>query len=101
MAISLDVFDTTELISFIVAFAAFLAINYLYFTNRDGKKGFDRKYLGLIYGLFLFILLNRFFTNIEAVAYKEIFNLLEHLSSAIAGLVGIMLGWTGLKGDAK
>lgn len=91
-------FDTGELISFIAAFICLLIIAYNYFFKQ--KKGnaslsLDKYSVRLMLIIFLFIFLNRFFTNIEAVAYKELFNLLEHLSSLAAGLTAIIFSWKG------
>ena len=95
------VFDTSEFISLIVASIGFLIIIYLYFFKniKEDKNGLLDVRLMLI--IFVFLFLNRFFTNIEALYYKEFFNFLEHVSSSLAGLAAIMLSWKGFKRWSK
>lgn len=92
-------FDTTELISFFVAIIGLAIIIYAYFFKQS-KQGrlLDKFSVRLMFLIFLFIVSNRFFTNIEAVAYKVIFNLIEHLSSLAAGLTAIVFSWNGIRG---
>ena len=94
-------FDISEFISLIVTSIGFLIIIYLYFFKniKEDKDGLFDVRLMLI--IFLFLFLNRFFTNIEALAYKPLFNLLEHISSSLAGLAAVMLGWKGFKRWSK
>lgn len=96
MAFSIEIFDVTELISFAIAFAALIIIVFLYFfkkPSKEEKELLDRQYKSLIFLIFLFIFLNRFFTNVEAIAYKQFFNLLEHLSSLIASIIAVRLSY--------
>ena len=94
-------FDTTEFISLIVTFLGFVIIIAIYFfkgVKKDKKDLFDVR---LIFIIFVFLLLNRFFTNIEALAYKPFFNLLEHISSALAGISAAILSWKEFKRWSK
>ena len=95
------IFDTSEFISLIVTSIGFLIIIYLYFFKniKKDKNGLLDVRLMLI--IFVFLFLNRFFTNIEALYYKEFFNFLEHVSSSLAGLAAIMLSWKGFKRWSK
>ena len=91
------VFDASEFTSLIVASIGLLIIIYFYFFKKvkeDKKTLIDVR---LILIIFILLFLNRFFTNIEALAYKPFFNLLEHISSALAGVIGVILGWKGFK----
>lgn len=95
------VFDPTEFVSLIIAFMGLLFIIYFYFFKniKKDKEGLIDVRLMLI--IFIFLFLNRFFTNIEVLYYKEFFNLLEHISSALAGVFAILLGWKGFKRWSK
>lgn len=89
-------FDTSEFIGFVIALVGLLVIAYTYFfkqrkSTKSAPSGESSVKLMLI--IFLLIFLNRFFTNIEAIAYKELFNLLEHLSSLIAGFTAVAFSW--------
>lgn len=95
------VFDPTEFVSLILASIGLLVIIYLYFFKnvKKDKEGLIDVRLMLI--IFIFLFLNRFFTNIEVLYYKEFFNLLEHISSALAGVFAILLSWKGFKRWSK
>lgn len=95
------IFDTTEFISLIVTFIGFLFIIYLYFFKGVKKNKEDLLDVKLIFIIFIFLFLNRFFTNIEALGYKPFFNLLEHISSALAGISATILSWKGFKRWSK
>ena len=95
------IFDTTEFISLIVASIGFLFIIYLYFFKGVKKNKEDLFDVRMIFIIFILLFLNRFFTNIEALYYKEFFNLLEHISSALAGIFATILSWKGFKGWSK
>ena len=94
-------FDPTEFISFIVASIGFLVILYLYFFKKikNDKEGLLDVRLILI--IFMFLFLNRLFTNVEVLAYKTFFNLLEHISTVLAASFSIILGWQGFKRWSK
>lgn len=94
-------FDPTELASLIVISIGLLIIIYLYFFKnvKEDKEGlFDVKLLLLI---FIFLFFNRIFTNIEALYYKEFFNLLEHISSLLAGATAVIFSSKGFKRWSK
>ena len=95
------IFDVTEFVSLIIASIGLLIIISLYFFKniKEDKDGLIDVRLMLI--IFIFLFLNRFFTNIEALYYKEFFNFLEHISSSLAGLAAIMLSWKGFKRWSK
>jgi len=94
-------FDTTEFISLIITSIGFIIVIYLYYFKniKEDKDGlFD---LRLMLIIFIFLFLNRFLTNIEALAYKPFFNLLEHISSALAGVTATIFSWNGFKRWSK
>ena len=95
------IFDVTEFVSLIIASIGLLIIISLYFFKniKEDKDGLFDVRLMLI--IFIFLFLNRFFTNIEALYYKEFFNFLEHVSSGLAGLAAIILSWKGFKRWSK
>lgn len=96
MTFSIGIFDGTELISFALAFAALIIIVFLYFLKKPPKEEKElmrRQYKNLIFFIFIFIFLNRFLTNAEAIAYKQFFNLLEHLSSLIASIIAVRFSY--------
>ena len=87
-------FDTSEFISLIAASISLVVLAYIWINGE--KYGLHSKISArLMLLIFLFIFLNRLFTNVEALFYKEIFNLLEHLSSLAAGFVAIIFVWIG------
>jgi len=94
-------FDTTEFISLIAASIGLLIIIYFYFFKK--VKGDKEGLLDvrLIFIIFIFLFLNRFFTNIEALGYKPFFNLLEHISSALAAISAAILSWKGFRRWSK
>jgi len=89
-------FDTSELISFIAAFIGLLVIAYIYFFKQKKEKKSMLSYkspVKMMRLIFLFLFINRLFTNVEAIAYKDFFNLLEHLSSLTMGVAAIIFSW--------
>ena len=96
------VFDTSEFISLIAAFIGLLVIAYLYFFRHAKRnKSFNKSSVQLMFLIFLFVFFNRFFTNVEALAYKSFFNLLEHLSSLAASCIAVVFSWKGIEGWSK
>ncbi len=91
------IFSIIELITFIFMLIAFIFILIAYFKSQRKSKKLIGGFL-LVVG---FILLNRLFTNIEALAFKEFFNLLEHLSVVLAALVFVLVSWLAYKGGIK
>jgi len=75
-------FQTLELVSLGLALLA-LAFMIVVYMKERGKPG-ARKILKAFVMVYLFVFLNRFFTNAEAVAFREVLNLLEHLSIVLA-----------------
>ena len=93
-------FDATEFISFIVVIICLAIISYKHFSRpKKLRTSLGKTSVLLMFLIFLFIASNRFFTNIEAVAYKALFNLIEHLSSLAAGLAALVFSWKGVRGD--
>ena len=95
------VFDASEFMSLIVASIGLLIIIYFYFFKKVKEDKEALIDVRLILIIFIFLFLNRFFTNIEALAYKHFFNLLEHTSSALAGIAAVTLSWKGFKRWSK
>jgi len=99
--LAIFVFDTTEFISLIVASIGFLIIIYLYFFKNIKEEKYGLLDVRLMLIIFVFLFLNRLFTNLEALYYKEFFNYLEHVSSGLAGYTAILLSWKGFKRWSK
>ncbi len=91
------IFDVMELITFVFTLIAFIFILIAYFKSRQKSKK-PWIYFLIISG---FVLLNRLFTNIEVLAFKDFFNLLEHLSVVLAALVFVYVSWLAYKGGIK
>ena len=92
------IFDIIELITFAFALIAFVFILIAYFKTVQKKS---KKLIGGFLLVSGFILLNRVFTNIEVLFFKEFFNLLEHLSVVLAALVFVFVSWLTYKGGIK
>ncbi len=92
------IFSIIELITFIFMLIAFVFILIAYFKSVQKKS---KKLLGGFLLIAGFILLNRVFTNIEALFFKDFFNLLEHLSVVLAALVFVLVSWQAYKGEIK
>jgi hypothetical protein len=90
-------FDVIELITFVFTLIAFIFILIAYFKSRQKSKKLWACFLIIA----CFILLNRLFTNIEALAFKNFFNLLEHLSVAAAALTFVIIIWLVYEGGIK
>ncbi len=91
------IFDIIELITFVFALIAFILILIAYFKRRQKSKKLWIYFLVIS----LFILLNRTFTNIEALFFRDFFNVLEHLCVVLAALVFVLVSWRAYKGGAK
>lgn len=92
------IFDVMELITFVFALIAFILILIAYFmaVKKEMRK--------LLRGFLItacFILLNRIFTNIEVLFFRDFFNLLEHLCIAVAALTFVFMAWLAYKRGAK
>lgn len=83
------IFDTFELITFVMALLGFiiLTINSRKLKNKKLKFAFILA--------FLFILLNRIFTNVEALFFRDFFNLIEHSCKILAALSFAYAGFLG------
>ncbi len=90
------IFDVIELITFVFAFIAFIFIIMAYFMQKQQKK-----LPGGFLVISLFVLLNRIFTNIEALFFRDFFNLLEHLCIAAAALTFVFMAWLTYKRGIK
>ena len=94
-------FDLTEFISFIAVSIGLIIILYSYFFKKPKNSSnqlLDKHSVRIMLIIFLFIFFNRLFTNVEALAYKSFFNLLEHLSSSMAGIMSMILSWSVFRG---
>ena len=83
-------FDLIELITFGIASIAFIFIFRAYLSNLKKRQN---KLLTSFLVISILLLLNRFFTNIEALFYKDLFNLLEHLSVLFTSVVFLHAVW--------
>jgi len=86
---ALAVFDAIEVVTFVFSLIAFIFILKAYLgqtQTRTSKRLWT--YFLIIASL---ILLNRIFTNIEALFYRDIFNLLEHLSIVVAAIAFVYI----------
>jgi hypothetical protein len=93
------IFEVMELITFVFAFIAFIFILSAFFKSMQTAKSKKIWVYFLIIGFF--ILLNRIFTNIEALFFRDFFNLLEHLCVAAAALTFVFMAWLAYKGGIK
>ncbi len=91
------IFSVIELITFVFTLIAFILILIAYFKLEQKSKRLWAYFFIIVF----FILLNRVFTNIEALAFKELFNLLEHLCIILAALVFVHVTWLAYKGEIK
>lgn len=82
-------FDTIEIITFAFNLVAFFFIYKAYATVIDNPE--IKKFWRLFLLVAVFFSLNRFFTNVEAIGLRSLFNLLEHLSVLGAGLFFVLV----------
>ncbi|MEW6067942.1 MAG: hypothetical protein AB1610_06600 [Nitrospirota bacterium] len=73
-------FEPNEIINFIIGIISLLMF-VLIFRRRSLPR------LWLIYAGFFFVLSGRLFSLVEHVAYHDFFNMIEHLSYALAGML--------------
>ena len=92
-------FDTIEVITLIFNMIAFLFIFKAYLIGIDTPA--TKKFWGLFLLIAFFVLLNRIFTNLEALALKEAFNLMEHFSTLIAAVILAFVAKNALKGESN
>ncbi len=91
------VFDPTEFASLLVSIIGMSYLLYAYFYKKKKYEEESNFSLGIFLCVVAFVFLNRIFTNVEAIAYKELFNLLEHLAMLLSGLFAIALAWGGMR----
>jgi len=97
-------FDTTEFISLIAASVGLIIIIFIYLFRKRANASnrlLDTTSVSLMLLIFLFIFFNRLFTNVEAIAYKPFFNLLEHLSILTASIISFIVSWLGIRGGSN
>ena len=82
-------FDAIEIITFAFNLISFLFICKAYYASTDNPE--IKKFWKLFLLIAVFFLLNRFFTNIEAIGLIDIFNVLEHVSILVAGLLFVFV----------
>lgn len=82
-------FDTIEVITFAFNLAAFFFIYKAYISSIGGPE--IKRFWRLFLLIAIFFLLNRFFTNIEAIGARDFFNLIEHMSTLVAGLLFVLV----------
>ncbi|HLC50110.1 MAG TPA: hypothetical protein VJI97_01660 [Candidatus Nanoarchaeia archaeon] len=92
-------FDIIEIVTLAISLAAFLLI--LKAHNEKINTPESKKLWMQFLLIAFFILLNRIFTNVEVLAYKPFFNLLEHLSTLIAAFIFLLAARSALKGDSS
>ena len=83
------IFEPIELITFGVILVSFVLFLRTYLKNKESNK----EIWNCLFVIGVFILLNRIFTNIEVLAYGDLFNLLEHLSMLLASVVFVYFSW--------
>ena len=86
---SIGPFDTIEIVTFVFNLIAFFFIYKAYVTVIDNPE--IKKFWKLFLLISVFFLLNRFFTNLEAIGLRDIFNILEHISILVAGAVFMLV----------
>jgi len=91
-------FDNIELITLIINLVTFAFIFKAY------KKGINTSESKKFWTYFLWVailfLLNRIFTNVEVLAFRSFFNIIEHLSILAAAFVFILATKNALKGES-
>ncbi len=93
------IFEIIELITFVFALIAFIFVLSAYFKRQQAAES---KKLWLCFLLIAgFFLLNRTFTNIEALFFRDFFNLLEHLSILAAASIFVHVSWLVYEGKIK
>jgi len=91
--------ETIELVTLGIAVVVFILMIIAYAKQRMYK---DSNFLvSTFIFIYLFVLLNRVFTNIENLFFKELFNLLEHLSILLVAFGFVYLTVRFYKGDVK
>lgn len=90
-------FDTLELITLAISLIAgfFIYKAYKERINTPESKKFWAYFLLIAY----FLLLNRAFPNMEALAFKTFFQLVEHLSILVVALIFVLVTKNALKGE--
>jgi len=73
-------FEESEIINLILGLAS-LVIVYYETSKREIPK------FQLFFAGFIFVVMARFFTVVEAVVLEEIFNILEHICYALSALL--------------
>ena len=83
------IFDTREFVTLLFAIIAFI---FILIANRKSKNDVSSRevWIYLLVAASL-ILLNRLFTNIEEIVYKDAFNFLEHLSIVFSALAFLLV----------
>jgi len=94
--IDLGLFELEELLTLAMSIVAFA------FVYRAYRQASDTPPLKNFWAYFLlisaFILLNRISTNIEGIALKTFFNLVQHLSNVAVAVVFVMIVRKSVKG---
>jgi MFS-type transporter involved in bile tolerance (Atg22 family) len=92
-------FDTIEVITLLINLIAFL---YIYKAYKEGINTPESKKFWTYFLLIAtFVLLNRIFTNVETLAFKSFFNLVEHLSTLVAAFIFVLITKNTLKGETS
>ncbi|MBT7705920.1 hypothetical protein HN747_00590 [archaeon] len=82
------VLETIEVVTLIISVVALILISKVYGRNKDISGGNVLwKYILLSA---VFLVANRVFTNMEGLYYREFFNFLEHLTTALLAFFLLM-----------
>ncbi len=81
------IFELDEIITLGFTFIALILIIMAYLKS---KFKVSKKIWFFFIILFALLFANRLFTNLEAIAYANLFNLLEHFAILMVGLLAIL-----------
>ena len=82
-------FDTIEIITFAFNLVAFFFIYKAYATVIDNPE--IKKFWKLFLLIAVFFLLNKFFANVEKIGLRDLFEIIEHMSTLVAGLLFVLV----------
>ena len=86
---SIGPFDTIEIVTFVFNLIAFFFIYKAYATVIDNPE--IKKFWRLFLLVSVFFLLNKFFANVEKIGLRNLFDIIEHMSTLVAGLFFVLV----------
>lgn len=89
-------FDTIEVITFAFNLIAFFFIYKAYISSIENTE--IKKFWRLFLLIAVFFLLNKFFANVEKIGLRDLFEIIEHTSTLVAGLLFVLVVMNVSKG---